>query len=247
MPDKDGCEIPIAARYRGPGPAKYMLPPTLGYDPHDARRWRAPAYSLAKRLGDNGPGICSPGPVHGIEHDMVRTGKVHNPTYVMGQRLDHGVMFRSPAPGTYSPEKYPVPHQRWAPCYSMAKRTQMRRKDVGPGPSAYTVPGMIGCSIPHTKANPCYTMRPQTYIGGFAVDYAKTPGPAKYDPADPGLVRNRGPQYTMRPLTRSDWEDRNKPGPGAYSPDVRSGAPQYSMGIKHSEFTAPLILDCDAM
>ena len=74
----------------GPGPAKYMLPPTLGYEVHDARRWRSPAYSLAKRLGDNGPGICSPGPAHGIEPCMVRTGKVHNPTYVMGQRLDHG-------------------------------------------------------------------------------------------------------------------------------------------------------------
>ena len=79
------------------------------------------------------------------------------------------------------------------------------------------------------------------------MDYAKTPGPAKYDPADPRLVRNRGPHYTMRPLTRCDWEDRNKPGPGAYSPERKSGAAAYSMGIKHSEFTAPLILDCDAM
>ena len=55
----------------------------------------------------------------------------------------------------------------------------------------------------------------------------------------------RGPHYTMRPLTRCDWEDRNKPGPGAYSPERKSGAAAYSMGIKHSEFTAPLILDCD--
>lgn len=105
----------------------------------------------------------------------------------------------------------------------------------------------IAASFSTDRLNSVIPRRPQTYVGGFAVDYAKTPGPAKYNPADPGLIRNRGPSYTMRPATKVDWEDRNKPGPGAYSPEVNSGAPNYSMGIKHSEFTAPLILDCDAM
>lgn len=33
-----------------PGPAKYTLPPTVGFDGHDIRKDRLPAYSLGLRL-----------------------------------------------------------------------------------------------------------------------------------------------------------------------------------------------------
>lgn len=46
----------------GPGPAKYMLPPTVGYNNHDYTRERLPMYSMAPRYPNNdsnvGPGAA---------------------------------------------------------------------------------------------------------------------------------------------------------------------------------------------
>ena len=43
-------EVPkISAKLRGPGPARYSLPSTSGYNGHDATKNRLPAYSFGLR------------------------------------------------------------------------------------------------------------------------------------------------------------------------------------------------------
>lgn len=44
-----------------PGPAKYTLPPTVGFDGHDIRKNRLPAYSFGLRVPD-GENDGSPAP-----------------------------------------------------------------------------------------------------------------------------------------------------------------------------------------
>ena len=40
----------IAARLKGPGPAKYKLPGTTGYRDHDVTKKKMPAFSFGKRF-----------------------------------------------------------------------------------------------------------------------------------------------------------------------------------------------------
>ncbi len=49
-------EIPIAARAKGPGPAAYTLPPTIGPQAK-TKGIRAPAYSFGTKLNANRDGI----------------------------------------------------------------------------------------------------------------------------------------------------------------------------------------------
>ena len=40
----------IAAKLKGPGPAKYKLPGTTGYQDHDVTKKKMPAFSFGKRF-----------------------------------------------------------------------------------------------------------------------------------------------------------------------------------------------------
>ena len=40
----------IDAKFRGPGPAKYRLPGTVGFANHDPTKQRDPAFSFGKRF-----------------------------------------------------------------------------------------------------------------------------------------------------------------------------------------------------
>lgn len=46
---QDGKPV-IDAKVRGPGPAKYRLPGTVGYSNHDPTKRRDPAFSFGKRF-----------------------------------------------------------------------------------------------------------------------------------------------------------------------------------------------------
>lgn len=57
------CWVQIFINFQlGPGPAKYMLPPTIGYNNHDFTRERLPMYSMAPKFPYNkanvGPGAA---------------------------------------------------------------------------------------------------------------------------------------------------------------------------------------------
>ena len=46
--ESEGPEVPIAARFKGPGPAAYTLPSTLGLNAKTGKR--APAYSFGVKI-----------------------------------------------------------------------------------------------------------------------------------------------------------------------------------------------------
>ena len=70
----------------GPGPGAYMLPPTVGYPDHDARKYRLPQYSFGKRpvLIDK---RLSPGPGAYVLGKVTRYGPAHSNEYSMAQIL----------------------------------------------------------------------------------------------------------------------------------------------------------------
>lgn len=69
----------------GPGPAKYMLPPTVGYVDHDATRYRNPQYSIGFRPAFHAENV-GPGPAKWQIENKTRFG---DPSYqaFIGQRL----------------------------------------------------------------------------------------------------------------------------------------------------------------
>lgn len=78
---KTKCSIFISNFNLGPGPAKYNLPPTIGYDHHDITKTRLPHYSIGlpqkTYYKSEGPG---PGP-YNIEH-QTRFGRRRYPGYI---------------------------------------------------------------------------------------------------------------------------------------------------------------------
>ena len=50
MPSVNIEKPTIAARLKGPGPAKYKLPGTTGFKNHDGTKKKMPAFSLGKRF-----------------------------------------------------------------------------------------------------------------------------------------------------------------------------------------------------
>jgi len=242
----------IAARERGPGPGRYGLPSTCGANGHDYTKHMKPAYSFGARL-DNSmfSKDISPGPKYAIDSRMTRVGAEGEPKYSMLARQPELTPFKTPGPGTYRPESIQPPHQRYAPKYSLSARTRSRRQDSNPAPSTYKLPSVLGPRVPNKRSAPSYSIRPRTRGGqGFDEDLAKTPGPAKYKTTTPCLYKRRAPNYSLGARCVMPGDSTKKPGPGAHSPEkvyarLHRGR-SFSMGIRHSEFITPLIIDvCD--
>lgn len=56
---------------------------------------------------------------------------------------------------------------------------------------------MIGPRIPNRVSSACYSMPGRISVGGFDTDYAKTPGPARYNVTTPDAYQTRAPTYSM--------------------------------------------------
>ena len=121
----------------------------------------------------------------------------------------------------------------------------------------------MGNKVPNKQASSSYSMAYRPLTGGFAEDLAKTPGPGRYNAIGPDVYTPRAPKYSM--LGRSYMpggmanylqsfktviltiDNTIKPGPGTYCPENvylnKKQAPKHSLGIKHSEFITPLIVE----
>lgn len=88
----------IAAMFRGPGPAKYLLPGTCGYSAHDPRKYKKPAYSFGLKTSASIRGT-GPGPAYLVPSNMTRTGKDGTPAYTLHERTSLLNSFKTPAPG----------------------------------------------------------------------------------------------------------------------------------------------------
>ncbi|XP_063301558.1 ciliary microtubule associated protein 1B [Pelobates fuscus] len=236
---------PIAALYSSPGP-KYGLPGNTGFVQHDPCKYRAPAYSFGSRrfkfMDD-----CSPGPGYLVPANITARGKDGTPAYSLYGRSRELNPFRTPGPGSYSPERAGKSAYHTAPIYSLAARTKMFSSDQTPGPAAYMLPSVLGTHIVNRTSAPNYSMTGRSKFGSFHEDLQKTPGPGTYRVVDPITYKYKPPQYSMTGRNSMPGDTTQKPGPGAHSPErvlsTRTKAPNFSFGIRHSEYVAPLIVD----
>lgn len=159
----------------GPGPAKYLLPPTVGYNQHDATRNRRPAYTMARRVAGPGAGTIGPGAAKYDTNNQTNVGAPHVSAYI--GRQFRGVDASGIGPG---PIKYKLPSligrdrmRIWlpdSPDFTMGQRLNgADARTIGPGPASY----LLG-SPSHS---PQYTMAGMLKKFGDSVG----PGPAKYN------------------------------------------------------------------
>lgn len=102
MPDsRDGqvVKLPqIAARERGPGPARYMLKSLCRSDSHDITKHRNPAYSLGPRLQPV-KSFNSPGPCYLPAPGVTSVGPDGTPKWSMLGAASKTTKFNPPGPG----------------------------------------------------------------------------------------------------------------------------------------------------
>ncbi|XP_029982824.1 outer dense fiber protein 3-like protein 2a [Sphaeramia orbicularis] len=240
----------ISARERGPGPGRYALPPTVGYINHDFTKPSSPAYSFHSRMSSAMVSVdSSPGPRYNIDAKVTRFGRMDTPSYSMlgrGRRL--GQVFQTPGPGTYSPEKAPpVNTHRRPPSYTMSTRTRYRAVDAVPAPNSYMLPNLLGCQVPNKPSSASYSFLGRRNVGAPSEDLSKSPGPGKYNSTPADIYRTRQPSFSMQSRTKRPSYSSSIPGPGTYSPEKfymhLPKPPSFTLGIRHSEFVTPLVVD----
>jgi len=240
--------VPIAARERGPGPGRYRLPSTCGYEKHDYTKYMQPSYTFGGRLKAYNS-ECSPGPVYFVNSRVTRHGTDGTPSYSMLGRQREPASFLTPSPGAYKPERVHPQGERHAPVFSMATRTRIRKRDQNPAPNRYVLPKMLGSFQPNKLSYPSYSMSLRTNVGSYAEDLSKTPGPGQYNAVEPDKIRTRNAQYSLQGRSYMPGDNTRKPGPGAHKPEAvrinKPQAPTYSLGIRHSEYVSPLLINLD--
>ncbi|XP_027048877.1 outer dense fiber protein 3-like isoform X3 [Pocillopora damicornis] len=242
--DESQKEVEIGAKCRGPGPAKYLLPGTIGVEGHDIRKHRCPAFSFGQRHKEFSSSI-SPGPKYMFTAYVTRNGREAAPAFSLYSRTTDKVNLYTPGPGQYSPEKFHPPHERSEPSFTFGKRTKILFKDPTPSPNSYSLPPLIGPKGVNKASAPAYSLSGRSAIGGFSEDLKKTPGPGTYEVTHPNTSRKRMPAYTMNGRNYMPTDTTLKPGPGQHSPEKvvynKPTAPKFSFGIRHSDYmTVPL-------
>lgn len=239
--------VPIAAMFSGPGSGAYLLPGSTGYRLHDSTKRMNPAFSFGYRTVVIKPSY-TPGPAaYAIDKGLTRHGTDGSSKYSLKDRTKLGGSFQTPAPWDYSPEKRPVMKHASPPIYSFGSRTALGKKENFPSPNSYTLPAVLGSKAVGKMSAPSYSMTGRSKIGSFHEDLQKTPGAGTYKVVDPNINKHRNPSYSMNARSYPPGDTTLKPGPGAYSPEKnwahKRKAPRFSFGIRHSEYTAPLICD----
>lgn len=84
-------------------------------------------------------------------------------------------------------------------------------------------------------------------VGAPSEDLAMSPGPGKYNSTNPDIYRQRQPSFSMQQRTKRPNYSSAVPGPGTYSPEKfhvhLPKPPSFTLGVRHSEFVTPLIVD----
>ncbi|XP_063058111.1 outer dense fiber protein 3-like protein 2b [Engraulis encrasicolus] len=244
--------VTIAGREKGPGPARYALPPTIGFMRHDVTKPTSPAFTFHGRMSDHLYSIdSSPGPQYFVDAKITRFGRDGTPAYSMLGRMRKTGVIRTPGPGAYSPEKaLPNSTQRRPPSYSIGARTLYRSLDTVPAPNKYTLPAVMGAHVPTKAASASFSISGRCRSGTGSEEFSKTPGPGRYNSTDPNVYLHKQPAFSMLGRHRHGFPADSstlKPGPGSHNPEKvvahKPRAPAFSLGIRHSEFITPLVVD----
>ena len=189
---------------------------------------------------------CSPGPVYFVNPYITRHGRDGTPMYSILGRQNDPNCFKTPSPGTYSPEKVHPQGERYAPAYSVGARSRYRKRDGNPAPNIYCLPQLLGPRQPNRLTDPSHSMTGRTDVGSYCEDLSKTPGPGQYNAIEPNIIRTKRPQYSMQGRSYMPRDNTQKPGPGQHSPEKvnlnKPNPPKPSLGIRHSDFVTPLLL-----
>uniref|UniRef100_A0A674K2H4 Ciliary microtubule associated protein 1C n=1 Tax=Terrapene triunguis TaxID=2587831 RepID=A0A674K2H4_9SAUR len=151
----------------------------------------------------------------------------------------------TPAPNEYHTEKVHPQGEPYAPAYSLGDRTRYRENDPNPAPNAYTLPGMLGPGLPIKPSAPCYSMASKMDMWSNAEELARVPGPASFVVPEPNVYLHRQPAYSM--WRKYKFVRDSTPGPADYKTGrvtiTKPRAPDFSLGIRHSEYLTPLVID----
>lgn len=225
-------------RREGPGPGKYVLPPTLGCKTHDPRKTRNPCYTIGKRTNEIYDSV-GPGPAKYVPDKINRYGREHFSAYI-GNILHEPQGEHKPAPNAYS---LPTPNvcTRRPPVHSIGIRLGQKVDTGIPGPNVYKLPKTLGPGtgpVTSTPKAPVFSIgkRLDTNIN------SGTPGPkyllkfSEYGKLLPTLKHR-----TMK------YPDNGVPGPKYdlkyHKPGRRS--PAFSLGIRYPEWVEPHIIPED--
>ncbi|CAD5117151.1 DgyrCDS5956 [Dimorphilus gyrociliatus] len=241
---------PIAAMYSSPGPC-YGLRSLVGAYDHDPRsvHSKGPAHSFGIRHG-KWRDDAGPGPAYFPDPKIYKDGMDGSPHYSLYSRPRDSAAFKTPGPGTYSPERTGPSAKKMPPAYTFGLRHLHRRTDNTPAPNNYSLPAQMGRTIQSGKRQaPIYSMTGRSKRGGFHEDLSRTPGPGAYGTANPDIYKLKGPTYSLTSRNMMPSDATRKPGPGAHQSERvwahKRAAPAFSMGIRHSQYICPLILNVD--
>ncbi|XP_065079938.1 ciliary microtubule associated protein 1A-like [Ochlerotatus camptorhynchus] len=221
----------------GPGPAYYVLPPTIGFAQHDVRKDRRPMFTMRARLTTRYDTL-GPGPAY-HPGKMTRDGPPRNPMYSLGTPYKQPTPDNVPGPGAHHIELVPSMKGNRAPAFSLGERLKDSNRDNIPGPDHYAYNLNV-----YKHRNPAYSMQSRT----TPPNASEGPGPNHYGPLDRNITHNRSPRFSMG-LACSVMGDRcPKPGPNRYDlTNLKPGtsAPQYTFGYRHSMWNPPMIIPGD--
>lgn len=246
--------IPIAARFKGPGPAAYTVPSTFATP---FVRNKAPAWTFGSRVDIKDANIFSPGP-GAFNPRATRDGHIGGPAFSLqggfrkirrdGKAIINGAMeLDTPGPGAYSVGKALATGPVKGPAYTISGRTEPFIETSLPGPSQYSIRSTIGVPVATGKSAPCSSIAGQRPTKVTST----SPGPALYNSPMLNLrVLNSAPAYSLGVRINKETGDWNSktPGPGSYTPTTRikaREAPSFSFGVRHSEYEAFVITDED--
>ncbi|ORY74938.1 hypothetical protein LY90DRAFT_144037 [Neocallimastix californiae] len=238
-PPKD---YPIQAKIKGPGPAAYSLPTTLG---RKSYKLRAPAYSFGLYFDPNQK-IVSPSP-NKFFPSVCRTGHFKGPSYSLRVKTKE---FKNdtigfPGPGTYDQTCNTIYTKN--PSYSIKSRTRPLRPDPNPGPALYSRTTSV-------KSTPSWSINPKRELKSTVI----SPGPAAYATTDYNVYLKESPAYSLKKRFQSteyisvEESLKNKkrtapvkprkvvlPSPDSYSVKmgyVTNSSPKFSFRNKHSDY-----------
>lgn len=91
------------------------------------------------------------------------------------------------------------------------------------------------------------TVSGRSHVGCYLEDLAKAPGPGHVQKIPTDIYMMKAPHYSLMARNYMPGDSVKKPGPGAHRPEEvyinRPSAPSHSLGIRHSEFTTPIITE----
>nr|XP_009935459.1 PREDICTED: outer dense fiber protein 3-like [Opisthocomus hoazin] len=209
--------------------------------------WRPhrPRGFIMAQFTSPGPKYTIPGTTGYLSHNPT---KAKAPAYTFQGPRHRMAEDCSPGPCYYVPPSVTRHGKHVGSAQHLGRRLPGNKMDVTPGPrpNAYTLPRMMGPNTAHTHASPCYSMQGKSKHHSFAEDLAKVSRASLLSRRREGSGARCSPSSRRIPAS---WGARSRchvfllllfP---VQVTLTKPQAPAHTFGLRHSCFTAPLVLD----